>query len=134
MALWAFNSLFMRKKLKFYISYFSKVCKRVKRMHCRLIGIYEIICLSSSCFFCPTREHTEPWIANFDEIWHECSFQKNIRPIFLLSAMVDFEAVKTTFKFGGVKHILLNGDPPKICQVSDRSVERYHPCFLSHRL
>ena len=30
----------------------------------------------------PTREHTQLGIADFDEIWYECSFQKNIRPVF----------------------------------------------------
>ena len=55
-----------------------------------------------------TREHTQLGIADFDEIWHECSFRKNIRPVFFLSAMVDVEGVKTTLKVGGVKHILLN--------------------------
>ena len=29
-----------------------------------------------------TSEHTELGIADFDEIWHECSFRKNIRPVF----------------------------------------------------
>ena len=55
-----------------------------------------------------TREHIEVGIADFDEIWHDCSFRKNIRPVFFLSAMVDVEGVKTTLKVGGVKHILLN--------------------------
>ena len=29
-----------------------------------------------------TREHTQLGIADFDEIRHECSFRKNIRPVF----------------------------------------------------
>ena len=29
-----------------------------------------------------TREHIEVEIADFDEIWYECSFQKNIRSVF----------------------------------------------------
>ena len=41
-------------------------------------------------------------------IWHKCSFKKNIRPIFFLSATVNIEGVKTTLKIGGAKHILLN--------------------------
>ena len=46
--------------------------------------------------FCLTREHTEVGIADFDEIWREYSFRKNIRPVpFFLSAMVDVEGVKT---------------------------------------
>ena len=36
-----------------------------------------------------TREHIEVGIADFDEIWHECSFQKNIRPVFFLSVIVN---------------------------------------------
>ena len=60
------------------------------------------------------REHIEVGIADFDEIWHNCSFRKNIRPgfffliyyLFVISAMVDVEGVKTTLKV--VKHILLN--------------------------
>ena len=56
-----------------------------------------------------TRERTEPGILDFDEIWHECSFQKNIPPVFFFSsAMVDVEGVKTTLKVGDAKHILLN--------------------------
>ena len=43
-----------------------------------------------------TREYTEVGIAEF-EIWHECSFQKNIQPVFFLSAMGNVEGVKTTF-------------------------------------
>lgn len=41
-------------------------------------------------------------IANFDETWHECGFQKNIYPcfffFFFLLAMVDVERVKTILK------------------------------------
>ena len=46
-------------------------------------------------------------IADFDEIWHERSFRKNIQPVFFLSAMVDVEGVKTTLKIEGVKHFIL---------------------------
>ena len=35
-------------------------------------------------------------------------FEKIFGPYFFLSAMVDVKGVKTTLKFGGVKHILLN--------------------------
>ena len=31
-----------------------------------------------------TREHIEVGIVDFDEIWHDCSFQKNIRPVFFI--------------------------------------------------
>ena len=55
-----------------------------------------------------TREHIDVGITDFDKICYDCSFQKNIRPVFFLSAMVDVEGVKTTLKVGGVKHISLN--------------------------
>ena len=58
--------------------------------------------------FLLTREHIQLGITNFDEIWHERSFRKNIRPLIFLSAMVNVEGVKTTLKVGGVKHILSN--------------------------
>ena len=47
-----------------------------------------------------TRERTQLGIADFDEIWHECSFRKNIRPVFFF--------YRLTLKVGGMKHILLN--------------------------
>ena len=53
-----------------------------------------------------TREYIEVGIADIDKIWHECSFQKHIRLVFFLSAMVNVEGVKTTLKVGGAKHIL----------------------------
>ena len=58
--------------------------------------------------FVPTREHTEVGIVDFDRVWHECSCQKNIRPIFSLSAMIDVEGVRTTFKFRGAEYISSN--------------------------
>ena len=56
-----------------------------------------------------TREHTEPGIADSDEIWRECSIVKKIFDVFFfLSATIDVEGVKTTLKVGSAKHIFLN--------------------------
>ena len=41
-------------------------------------------------------------IADFDEIWQECSSTR----IYFLSAMVDVEGVKIILKVGGAKHSL----------------------------
>ena len=45
----------------------------------------------------------EVWITDFDEIWHECNFQKNIWPVFFFFqlAIVDVEGVKTDLKIRG---------------------------------
>ena len=50
------------------------------------------------------------WIADFDEIWHECSLQKNYSTptYFFLSTMVDAEGAETTLKVEGAKHVLSN--------------------------
>ena len=52
------------------------------------------------------EERSEVGIVDFDEIWHECSFQKkySIRIFFIGNSW----SVKITFKVRGAKHILLN--------------------------
>ena len=54
--------------------------------------------------FGKTREtYTEVWIAGFDDIWHRCSLKKKKKKNTFLSAIVDVEGMKTTFKIGDLK-------------------------------
>ena len=56
------------------------------------------------------KKYTEFGIADFDEISHECSFQKHIWLVFFLSAVVDVEGVKTALKVGNATNTF--------CQIS----------------
>lgn len=48
-----------------------------------------------------TRKH-----ADFDEIWHKCSFRKNIRRVFLFLCRQSsqYDKVKITLKFGDAEY------------------------------
>ena len=63
----------------------------VERVTSWAIGVYYSL----------TRERTD-----FDEIWHKCSFRKNIWHVFLFfkSAIIDVEGVETTLKVASPEH------------------------------